>query len=90
MGTDVTGHVASQQLPDPTTPWHSVALALVEQWVTIPGHVALDVQIVVPSSQSPFVHVPGSHREHVTNPDFFPHVDRAAHRVTAPLQFAGS
>jgi hypothetical protein len=36
------------------------------------------------------LHLPGDAKQHVTNPDFFPQVERAAHRVTVPLQFVGS
>jgi hypothetical protein len=86
----VLGHVASQQLPEPTTfePEQSVASDLVEQWVTTAGQVALVLHGVVPSSQTPLVQVPGWQVEQVTKP-VFPHVDRAAQRVTAPLQFVG-
>jgi hypothetical protein len=45
---------------------------------------------VTPSWQSPFSHVPDDAKQQVTNPDFFPHVERAAQRVTAPLQLVGS
>ncbi len=82
------GQLASQQLPEPTMPEQRAALDLVEQWVTTAGQVKLTVHAVVPSSQNPFVQVPGSQVKHVTKP-VFPHVDRAAHRVTAPLQFVG-
>ena len=51
--------VASQQLPEPTTPAQRAALDLIEQRVTTGGHVALLVHAVVPSSQKPFVQVPG-------------------------------
>jgi len=43
--------------------------------------------MVTPSSQTPLVQVPALQMAHVTKPDFFPHVERAAQRVTAPLQF---
>ena len=82
--------MASQQLPDPATPpfaEHSSALDFVEQWFTTGGHIELSVHVVTPSSQSPVVQVPGLQIAHVTKPVFFPHVERAAHRVTAPLQF---
>jgi hypothetical protein len=48
------------------------------------------VQTVVPSWQSPVVtsHVPGDAKQQVTKPDF-PQDERAAHRVTVPLQFVG-
>jgi hypothetical protein len=48
------------------------------------------VQAVVPSWQSPVVtlQVPGDAKQQVTKPDF-PHVDRAAHRVTEPRQLGG-
>jgi len=55
--------------------------------VTTGGHVELSVQPVVPSSQNPLVHVPGSQMGQVTKPVFLPHVERAAQRVTLPLQF---
>jgi len=90
--TDQPGGVqlASQQLPEPAMPpraTHWSALDLVEQWVRTGGHVELSEQTVTPSSQNPLVHVPGSQTAQVTKPDFFPHVERAAQRVTAPLQF---
>jgi hypothetical protein len=57
----VLGHVASQQLPEPTMlePEQSAASDLVEQWVTTAGHVVLSTHAVVPSSQNPLVQVPG-------------------------------
>jgi len=88
LGDDT--HVASQQLPDPATPPFAAqrsALDFVEQWFTTGGHIELSVHMVTPSSQTPFVQVPGLQIAQVTKPDFFPHVERAAHRVTAPLQF---
>jgi hypothetical protein len=84
---------ASQQLPEPTTaviPSLAVQRAasdFVEQWFRTGGHVELSVHAVTPSSQRLLVHVPGEHCAHVMKPDFFPHVERAAQRVTAPLQF---
>jgi hypothetical protein len=85
--------VASQQLPEPAKPpfaaqWSE--LDLVEQRFRTSGHVELSEHAVVPSSQNPFVHVPGSHSAQVTKPDFLPQVERAAQRVTAPLQFTSS
>jgi hypothetical protein len=41
---------------------------------------------VTPSSHKLFVHVPGEQIAQVTKPDFLPQVERAAQRVTAPLQ----
>src|SRR5262249_958811 len=41
-------------------------------------------------SQTPFVHVPGSHVRQVTKPDFLPQVERAAQRSTLPRQFWSS
>jgi hypothetical protein len=35
-------------------------------------------------------HVPSEAKQHVTNPVRFPHVERAAQRVTVPLQLVGS
>ncbi len=43
----VVGQVASQQLPEPTTPAHRAASDLIEQRVTTGGHVALLVHAVV-------------------------------------------
>jgi hypothetical protein len=88
LGDDT--HVASQQLPDPATPPFAAqrsALDFVEQWFTTGGHIELSVHMVTPSSQRPLVQVPGLQIAQVTKPDFFPHVERAAQRVTAPLQF---
>jgi hypothetical protein len=85
--------VARQQLPLPAMPplaAHSAALDLVEQRSTTCGHVELSAQGVTPSSQTSPVHVPGTHRVHVTKPSFLPHVDRAAQRTTFPLQFVSS
>jgi hypothetical protein len=82
--------VASQQLPDPATPPFASqrsALDFVEQWFIRGGHIELSAHMVTPSSHRPLVQVPGLQIAQVTKPDFFPHVDRAAHRVTAPLQF---
>ena len=82
-------HTASQQLPVPTTPpraSHASALDLVEQRLRTGGHCELSAQTVVPSSQRPLVQVPASHCAQVTKPLFFPQVERAAQRVTAPLQ----
>jgi hypothetical protein len=62
---------------------------LVEQRFSTGGHVELSVQLVVPSSQKPALQVPGEHTAQVMNPSFLPHVERAAHRVTAPLQLTG-
>jgi hypothetical protein len=79
--------VASQQLPEPATPpfaEQSSALDFVEQWFTTGGHIELSAHMVTPSSQTPLVQVPGLQIAHVTKPDFFPQVERAAHRVTAP------
>jgi len=83
-------HAASQQLPEPTVPpfaSHSSGLDLVEQWFTTGGQSVLRAHAVTPSSHTPLVHVPGLQLVQVTKPVFFPQVDRAAHRVTAPLQF---
>jgi hypothetical protein len=91
LGDDT--QVASQQLPDPATPPFAAqrsALDFVEQWFTTGGHIELSVHMVTPSSQTPLVQVPGLQIAQVTKPDFFPHVERAAHRVTAPLQFPSS
>jgi len=88
LGDDT--HVASQQLPDPGTPPFAVqrsAVDFVEQWFTTGGHIELSVHMVTPSSQTPLVQVPGLQIAQVTKPDFFPQVERAAHLVTAPLQF---
>ena len=54
------------------------------------GHCVASVQTVTPSWQSPVVgsQVPGDAKQHVANPGL-PQVDRAAQRVTAPLQFVG-
>jgi hypothetical protein len=82
--------VASQQLPEPATPpfaAQSSALDFIEQWFTTGGHIELSVHMVTPSSQTPLVQVPALQIAHVTKSDFFPHVERAAQRVTAPLQF---
>jgi hypothetical protein len=82
-------HAASQQLPDPATPplaSHASALDLVEQWFRTGGHCELSAHTVVPSSHNPAVQVPVLQIAHVTKPVFLPHVERAAHRVTAPLQ----
>jgi hypothetical protein len=99
-GVEVVGEVvvdapgsqaASQQLPEPATPplaSQSSALALVEHRSTTGGHVELSTQAVTPSSHRPSEHVPASQIVHVTKPLFFPHVERAAQRVTAPLQLA--
>jgi hypothetical protein len=83
--------VAKQQLPVPTTPplsSHFSALDLVEQRFTTCGHVELSTHAVTPSSHRLFSQVPGSQIVHVTKPSFLPHVERAAHFVTAPLQLA--
>jgi len=85
----VVGQVASQQLPEPTTPEHNAGFDLGEQCVTTAGHVALVAHAVTPSSQTPFVQVPGVHSAQVTKPDF-PQVERATHRMMLPLQFTGS
>ena len=69
---------------------HSSAVDFVEQWFSTGGQVELSVQAVTPSSQNPPVQVPGEQIAHVTKPDFFPQVERASQRVTAPLQFVGS
>ena len=84
-------HVASQQLPEPTTPplaSHCAALDFVEQRFTTDGHAELSAQAVTPSSHTPSLHVPGSQIAQVTKPLFLPQVERAAQRVTAPLQLA--
>jgi hypothetical protein len=81
---------ASQQLPEPAMPPLAAQrseLDFVEQRSSTGGHVELSMQAVTPSSQNPPVQVPGEQIAHVTKPDFFPHVERAAQRVTAPLQF---
>lgn len=86
--------LALQQLPEPTTPplaSQDSALDLVEQRSTTAGHPVLSVQAVTPSSQNPSVlQVPGLQVVQVTNPDLWPHVDRAAQRTTLPLQFTSS
>ena len=90
---DPTTHVALQQLPEPTMPpraSHFSAVDLTEHLLTTEGQSASTPHAVEPSSQSPSVHVPDSQIAHVTKPSFFPQVERAAHRVTAPLQFAST
>jgi hypothetical protein len=80
---------ASQQLPVPTMPplaSHFSALDLVEQRFTTSAQFESSMHAVVPSSQKPFSQVPASQIVHVTKPLFLPHVERAAHLVTAPLQ----
>jgi hypothetical protein len=88
-----TTHVASQQLPEPATPpraSHFSAVDLIEQWFTTGGHAESSAQAVTPSSQTPFVHVPAPQIAQVTKPSFFPQLERAAQRVTAPLQFTST
>ena len=83
---------ASQQLPVPGEPPRAVqrsALDLVRHFVTT-GHVDASTHAVVPSWQSPVVHVPGKAKQHVTKPAFLPQVERDAQRTTAPLQLVGS
>jgi hypothetical protein len=90
---DPTTHVALQQLPEPTVPpraSHFSAVDLTEHLLTTEGQSASTPHAVEPSSQNPSLHVPGSQIAHVTNPSFFPQVERAAHRVTAPLQFGST
>jgi hypothetical protein len=75
---------------------HLAASDLIVQRSTTGGHVELSVQRVVPSSHVPvvepsgMVHVPGLQIVHVTKPSFLPQVERAAQRVTLPLQFTSS
>ena len=66
------------------------AVDFVEQWFRTGGQVELSVHAVTPSSQKPFVHVPGEQSAQVTKPDFLPQVERAAQWVTAPLQFTSN
>jgi hypothetical protein len=83
-------------LPSGSPPFttHLVASDLIVQRSTTGGHVELSTQVVVPSSQVPepstTVHVPGLQIVHVTKPSFLPQVERAAQRVTLPLQFTSS
>jgi hypothetical protein len=82
---------ASQQLPVLATPplaSHASALDLVEQRLTTSAHVESSIHAVTPSSHRPFSQVPASQIVHVTKPLFLPQVERAAQRVTAPLQLA--
>jgi hypothetical protein len=44
---------------------------------------------VAPSWQRPLRHDPGRTKQQVTKPGGFPQTDRAAQRLTSPLQFAG-
>ncbi len=94
VGAQPGVQVASQQLlVEFVTPPIAVQrspLDLTEQRFRTGGHVELSVHAVVPSSQKPFVHVPGEQNAQATNPVFLPHVERAAQRVTAPLQFTSS
>jgi hypothetical protein len=75
---------------------HLPASALIVQRSTTGGHVELSVQSVVPSSHVPevepagMVQVPGLQIVQVTKPSFLPQVERAAQRVTLPLQFTSS
>jgi len=68
---------------------HWTALDFERHLVTA-GHWVASVHTVVPSWQSPVValQTPGDAKQQVTKPGL-PHVDRAAHRVTVPLQFVG-
>src|SRR5580765_5340081 len=70
---------------------HRSALDFVEQRSTTCGHVELSAHGVTPSSQKPSaLQVPGTQIVHVTKPSFLPHVERAAHRTTLPLQLTSS
>ncbi len=67
---------------------HSAALDLVWHLITA-GQGTVALHAVVPSGQSPFTQVPGVAKQQVAKPGF-PHVERAAQRVTAPWQLGGS
>ncbi len=67
---------------------HAAALDLMWHLITA-GQGTVALHAVVPSGHSPFTQVPGVAKQQVTKPGF-PQVDRAAQRVTAPWQFAGS
>jgi len=88
----VTLQTASQQLPEPGKPPCAVQRLLLDFTLhrVCPGHVASLAHAAPPSWQNPLMHFPGEAKQQVTNPVFFPHVERAAHRVTVPLQLVGS
>jgi hypothetical protein len=88
-----TAHVALQQLPEPTMPpraSHLSAVDLTEHLLTTAGQSTSVTHAVTPSSHRSPVHVPGSQIAQVTKPSFLPQVDRAAQRVTVPLQFGST
>jgi hypothetical protein len=90
---DPPTHVALQQLPEPAMPprsSHFSAVDLTEHLLTTAGQSTSVAHAVTPSSHWPAVHVPGSQIAQVTKPSFLPQVDRAAQRVTVPLQFGST
>jgi len=88
----VTLHTASQQLPVPGEPPCAVQRSLLDFTLhrVRAGHSASVEHCVSLPAHVPLAHLPSEAKQQVTNPFFLPHVERAAHRVTVPLQLVGS